>query len=193
MISKGVSLKLNSSETKFVWSNPKRDETCYVTSARTKTFFAPSEFPNNTEEKSLRHVATVANFLNNNKLKTSLKSEYALFQSSLILFNFISFVKCWRHFLVVNPKGPYISLEKEKGLFCVLFSYFIKRAHEIRKFHVAVVQPRLRNVQKSVMHVQSCCFANKPVVLFAVLFTVAVAVVVAQTVYCCDPEILLPW
>ena len=195
MISKGVSLKLNSSETKFVWSNPKRDETCYVTSARTKTFFAPSEFPNNTEEKTLRHVATVANFLNNNKLKTSLKSEYALFQSSLILFNFISFVKCWRHFLVVNPKGPYISLEKEKGLFCVLFSYFIKRAHEIRKFHVAVVQPRLRNVQKSVMHVQSCCFANKPVVLFAVLFTVAVAVavVVAQTVYCCDPEILLPW
>ena len=134
--------------------------------ARTKTFFAPSEFPNNTEEKSLRHVAMVANFLNNNKLKTSLKSEYALFQSSLILFNFISFVKCWRHFLVVNAKGPYISLEKEKGLFCVLFSYFIKRAHEIRKFHVAVVQPRLRNVQKSVMHVQSCCFANKHIALF---------------------------
>ena len=169
MISKGVSLKLNSSETKFVWSNPKRDETCYVTSARTKTFFAPSEFPNNTEEKSLHHVATVANFLNNNKLKTSLKSEYALFQSSLILFNFISFVKCWRHFLVVNPKGPYISLEKEKGLFCVLFCYFIKRAHEIRKFHVAVVQPRLRNVQKSVMHVQSCCFANN--LLLCLLFS----------------------
>ena len=94
---------------------------------------------------------------------------------------------------MVNPKGPYISLEKEKGLFCVLFCYFIKRAHEIRKFHVAVVQPRLRNVQKSVMHVQSCCFANKPVVLFAVLFTVAVAIVVAQAPYCCDPEILLSW
>ena len=96
---------------------------------------------------------------------------------------------------MVNPKGPYLSLEKEKGPFCVLLSYSIKRAHEIRKFHVAVVQPRLRNVQKSVMHVQSCCFANKPVALFAVLFTVAVAVavVVAQTVYCCDPEILLPW
>ena len=91
---------------------------------------------------------------------------------------------------MVNPKGPYLSLEKEKAPFCVLF---IKRAHEIRKFHVAVVQPRLRNVQKSVMHVQSCCFANKPVALFAVLFTVAVAVVVAQAPYCCDPEILLPW
>ena len=64
---------------------------------------------------------------------------------------------------MVNPKGPYLSLEKEKAPFCVLF---IKRAHEIRKFHVAVVQPRLRNVQKSVMHVQSCCFANKHIALF---------------------------
>ena len=124
-------------------------------------------------------------------LKRHSKSEYALFQTSSILFNFISFVKCWRHFLVVNPKGPYLSLEKEKEPFCVLFSYSIKRVHEIRKFHVAVVQPRLRNVQKSVMHVQSCCFANKPTALFAVLFNVAV--VVAQAPYCCDPDILLPW
>ena len=30
---------------------------------------------------------------------------------------------------------------------------------EIRHFHVVVVQWRQRNVQKSVMHVQSCCFA----------------------------------
>ena len=68
-----VSLKLKSSEAKFVWSNLKRVETCYVTSARTKTFFASIEFQNNREEKSLRHVAMVANFLNDNKLKTSLK------------------------------------------------------------------------------------------------------------------------
>ena len=31
---------------------------------------------------------------------------------------------------------------------------------EIRHFHVVAVQRRLRNVQKSVMHVQSCCSAN---------------------------------
>ena len=30
---------------------------------------------------------------------------------------------------------------------------------EIRKFHVVVVQQQLRNIQKSVMHMQSCCFA----------------------------------
>ena len=53
----------------------------------------------------------------------------------------------------LNPKGPYLSLEKEKENFRVLFTYSIKRAHEISKFHVAVVHQRLRNrVQKSVMH-----------------------------------------
>ena len=59
-----------------------------------------------------------------------------------------------------NPKGSYLSLEKEKETFCVVFTYSIKRSREIRKIHVAVVQRRLRNVQKSVMHVQSSCFAN---------------------------------
>ena len=41
-----------------------------------------------------------------------------------------------------------------------------------------VVQRRRRNVQKSVMHVQSCCFANLTYCFFALL--VAVAVVVAE-------------
>ena len=35
-----------------------------------------------------------------------------------------------------------------------------KTKREIRYFHVAVVQWRQRNVHKSVMHVQSCCFAH---------------------------------
>ena len=47
-----------------------------------------------------------------------------------------------------NPKGSYLSLEKEKETFCVVFTYSIKRSREIRKFHVAVVQRRLRNEQK---------------------------------------------
>ena len=45
-----------------------------------------------------------------------------------------------------------------KGNFCVVFTYSIKRACEIRKFHVAEVQLWQRNVQNSVMHVQFCCF-----------------------------------
>ena len=56
----------------------------------------------------------------------------------------------------MNPEGPYIRLGKEKDNFCVVLTYSIKQAREIRKFHVAVMQQRLRNVQKSVMHAQSC-------------------------------------
>ena len=37
---------------------------------------------------------------------------------------------------------------------------------EIRHFHVVAVQRRQRNVQKSVMHVQSCCSANLNPLLF---------------------------
>ena len=40
----------------------------------------------------------------------------------------------------LNPKGPYLNLEKEKETFCVVFTYSVKRAREIRKFRVAVVQ-----------------------------------------------------
>ena len=37
---------------------------------------------------------------------------------------------------------------------------------EFRHFHVVVVQRRQRNVSKSVMHVQSCCFPNLNLLLF---------------------------
>ena len=47
---------------------------------------------------------------------------------------------------------------------------------EIRHFQVVVVQRRLRNEQKSVMHVQSCCFANINLLIFTVLVAVAVVV-----------------
>ena len=51
-----------------------------------KRYFGGAE---NKEEKSLRHVAIVAKFLDDNKLKIHLKSKFALFQTSSILFNFI--------------------------------------------------------------------------------------------------------
>ena len=75
---------------------------------------------------------------------------------------------------ILSPRGRYLSLEKGKENFGVVFAYFIKRAREVRRFYVAVVQRRLRNVQKSVMHamlILTYCF-------FAIL--VAVDIVVAQ-------------
>ena len=59
----------------------------------------------------------------------------------------------------LNPKIPFLRLEKEKEAFCVVLTYSIKRAREIRKFDFAVLQQRLRTVQKSMIDVQSCFFA----------------------------------
>ena len=99
----------------------------------------------NREEKSLGYIAMGAKFLNDNKSKIHLKRKFALFHLLCqILVKFSGF----------NLKGPYLSLEKEKETFCVVFTYSIMGAREIRKFHVTVVQRRPRSLQKSV---QSCC------------------------------------
>ena len=47
-----------------------------------------------------------------------------------------------------------------------MFTYSIKQAREIRKVHVVVVQRWPRTVQKSIMHMQSCCFAYLNLCLF---------------------------
>ena len=78
-------------------------------------------------------------------------------------------------FLELNSEGLHQNSGKEKESCCLVFPSSTKR--EISHFHVVVVQRRQRNVQKSVMNVQSCSFANLNLLLFAVL--VAVAVVVA--------------
>ena len=73
-------------------------------------------------------------------------------------------MKCRRTLLKLNFKGPYSSSEREIKFRRCLFTSSIKR--QIRHFHVVVVQKQERNVQKSVMHVRSCCFAYniKPIV-----------------------------
>ena len=62
--------------------------------------------------------------------------------------------------MLAKFSGLKLSLEKEKENFCVVLTHSTKRASEIGKFHGAVVQQRLRNVQKSVMQEQSSSFAN---------------------------------
>ena len=60
--------------------------------------------------------------------------------------------------LELNSKGLHQSSGKEKGSCCLVLPSPTKR--EIRHFHAVVVQRRLRNVQKSVMHVQRWVYAN---------------------------------
>ena len=90
-------------------------------------------------------------------------------------------------FLELNSKGLYQSSGKEKKV-VVLFPSSTKR--EFRHFHVVVGQRRQRNVQKSVMHVQSCCFANQTYCFFAVLVAVRVVVAYAE-IYFCSYHVML--
>ena len=92
------------------------------------------------------------------------KSTVALLQTVSRLVHLAQFLKCWQLFLELNSKRLYQSSGKEKETRCLVFPSSTKR--EMRHFHVVVVQPRLRNVQKSVMHVQSCCFVNLNPLLF---------------------------
>ena len=72
-----------------------------------------------------------------------------------------------------------------------MFTYSIKRACEIRKFYVAVVQRRQRNVQNSVMHVQRRCFVNKNRLLFC--RSPCRRRRPRRRGFCFHPEIVLPW
>ena len=127
----------------------------------------------NREEKSLHHVAMVAKFLDDNKLIRSLKSLFALFQTSLnpysISFNLANLGEIFF--------GPYLSLENESDSFCVVFTSSIKWAHEIRTFHVIVVQQQQRNVQNSMTNAHAkLLFVKISILFFAVLLAVAIIV-----------------
>ena len=96
-------------------------------------------FVNDREEKSLRHVAMVATFLDDNKLKIHLKKLRTV-PNFIDLIQFYLICQMLAKYSGFYPIGPYPSLEKEKETFCVVFTYSVKRTSEIRKFHVAVVQ-----------------------------------------------------
>ena len=109
-----------------------------------------------------------AKFLSDNKPKTLPIKEVnshcvKLHRSYSISFNLSNLGKIFRSW--IQKDRNYVRKTKRK-IFTVVFTHSTERAHEIRKFHVAVVQRRLRNVQKGVMHVQSVCFANMNHLLF---------------------------
>ena len=104
------------------------------------------------------------------------KMNSRFFKTLSRLFQIAGNVKCRRISLKWISWGPHSSFKREKKICCCLFTSSIKR--EIRDFHAVVVQWRQRNVQKSVLHVQKCCFAYQTYCVFEVL--AAVAVVVAK-------------
>ena len=69
------------------------------------------------------------------------------FQTSSILFSFIC--QMLVKFSGAESERSVSKFRKEKENFCFVFTLSIKGAREIRMFHVAIVQRRLRNVQKA--------------------------------------------
>ena len=107
----------------------------------------------------------VTKFLEGNKLKTSFKKWICTVSNFIHFIQFYLISQILAKFLGLNPTQRYLSLQKRKQNFYVVFTCSIKRARAIRNFHVAVVQWQLRNVQESVMPLQSC-FANLNLLLF---------------------------
>ena len=97
-------------------------------------------------------------------LKTSLKKPWIAATSNFIaLISTRSIRQILTNFSGVKSKRLQSSGKEEKSR-CFVFTASSKR--EIRHFHVVVLQRRQRNVQKSVMPMQSCCFANLNLLLF---------------------------
>ena len=70
-------------------------------------------------EKSLRQVAMVVKFLDDNKPKTSIKKWVRA------VSNFIDLIQFHLICQMLYPKVPIYCLEKEKQNFCVVFTYSI--------------------------------------------------------------------
>ena len=85
--------------------------------------------------------------------------------------NFIALIptRTIRQMLVIFSGAEFkktVSEFRKRKRKSLLSSFTSSTKREIRHFHVVVVQRRQRNVQKSVMHVQSCCFADLNLLLF---------------------------
>ena len=95
--------------------------------------------------------------------KRHLKSEFVQSPTSSIWLNFIYLSNVGE--IVWVGSGTTVSKKKRREN---LLTFSIRWARAIRKLPDAVVHWRPRiNVQKSVMQVQSCCFANVNLLLFS--------------------------
>ena len=93
------------------------------------------------------------------------KSEFELSQTSLILFNFSSFVG---KFSEVESGKTLSRWRKRKREILCCVHLLHKAGVSIRKFQVVVVQRRLKNMyKKGLMPVQSCCFTVRKLLLFS--------------------------
>ena len=107
--------------------------------------------PDNATKGTLR-------FNNATAMRTSLKKyKFGFLVFIAIIPSYTYYVKCTQTLLNLHSKGPYSSSEREIKFRCCLITFSMK--HDISHLLVIVVQKRQNKVQKSVMPMQSCCFA----------------------------------
>ena len=91
-------------------------------------------------------------------MKASLKNGLRIFLNFYAIIPLALLLKR-REFWLELKRGGRARVQTEMVEFIALsFPYSSKL--KVWSFHVVVVQAQQRNVQKSVMHVQSCCFAH---------------------------------
>ena len=130
----------------------------------------------NRGEKTLSHVATVAKFLDDNKPKISLKIWIRTVSDLVNLTQVHLICQVLAKFSGVESERTASKLRKRPFIF-VLCSRTIKRAREIRKFHVAVEQCWLKNPGINIVCPKLLfCFIN----LFFFPVLVAFAVIVSS-------------
>ena len=98
-----------------------------------------------------RHVAMVAQFLVDKKLKTSLQKWICTVSNFTDLIQFHLICQMLAKFWGFDYKRTVSRFRKRKRNILCCAHQLPKRACEIQKFHGAVAQLWLRNVQKSVM------------------------------------------
>ena len=77
--------------------------------------------------------------------------------------------------MLEHKRGSHARVQTEMVEFIGL-PFLSSKKVKIWSFLIVVAQGRQRNVHKSVMHVQNCCFANINLLLFDAAFAVAVVV-----------------
>ena len=98
----------------------------------------------------------------NRELKQQRRHRFKLYRSHSISFSSSSVGNLFGSWILTDC----IEVQEKKSKVVVLCLPTSSTKREISQFLVVVVQWPQRNVQKSVMHVQSCCCANLNLLLF---------------------------
>ena len=101
--------------------------------------------------------------------KTSLKNLILTASKVIMLFHLVQFAKCWQFFLELNSKILYRSSGKEKESCCLVLTSSAK--HEIKYYHIVVVQWWQRNAQKPVAHAELLFYQTEPIAFLPVSLT----------------------